>query len=296
MIQPLYYDQVVEWRQKRFKNRWKKFAWKLLYSTLSIFTLILVIYVFIYLTRFETDAIQRVLVYNLVFVGLYILFTYDALDEYRELGLISSFIFPMGFFLYMTFFASDLSFISFFILPIILGGAYFSILDVLRGRVILKKTRYPQEQPVFYYEDGSVRSYKRKLLLERWNIIWYKVLFVLSFFLLFFGALILDVFMYIFKPGPLVTFAALNMISIGFILMTADIAWTEFKEKRYISSLLALIYCEFMFILTSFGKIVIPHENAIFFVLFFVVLVLVSPIDMLMVYIRNKLRKDQCKT
>ncbi len=296
MIQPLYYDQVVEWRQKKFKNRWKKFAWKLLYSALSIFTLILFISVFLYGTRFESDTFQRILFYNLVFVGIYILLTYDALDEYQELGLISSFIFPMGIFLYITSLASDLPIISFFILPIIIGGVYFSIFDVLRGRVILKKTPYPQEKPVFYYEDGSVRLYKRKLLLERWNIIWYKIIFILSFFLLLIGSPTIGVFMHIFKPGPLVSFAALNMISIGFIFMTADIAWTEFTEKRYISSLIALIYCELMFILTSFGKIVVSHEDAIFFVLFFVVLVLVSPIDMLLVYFRNKLGKDQGKT
>ncbi len=225
-------------------------------------------------SMYGLGSLGKLLYFHLIATGIYILFIHNAVCEWNNLRVISGIILPLALFSEIT--LSTLGILEFpFFIYVAFILVYISFFDILRGRVKLKATSYTHENPDVYHDDGSVRCYKRRLILERWNNTKYIIVFFLSFVLLGAGALGFEDIMVYLGHDAVQIFVVLNMISLGFILMTAEMAFTEFKERMYISSIVALLFCEAFFALYALGSLVIVLEGSIFLGSIFVLLVFV---------------------
>ncbi len=239
------------------------------------------------------SPLGKLLYFHLIATGIYILLIRNAVCEWNNLKLISGIILPIALFSEITLLALGIIVLPFFIYTAFIV-VHVSFFDILRGRVKLKAISYTHEHPDVYHDDGSVRCYKRKLILERWNSTKHIIAFFMSFLLLVSGILIFEDLMIYLGRDAMQIFAVLNIIFLGFILMTAEMAFTEFKERKYISSIVALIFCELFFALYALGTMVIAVGESIFFLgPIFALLVFVSPLDMLIEKIKESYLKNR---
>lgn len=285
-----YIKDIIEWRKLEAKHKWKHIPFVLLIiGSLALF-LTGTYYSSKVFTRFDLNLFGKTIYYHLIASGLYIILIHEAVHEWKELKLVSSFALPIAIFFEITFFTLGVAIYPFIIFVAIVI-AYFLVMDVLRGCVKLKKT--PNHHGTPPPSDDSIRNYKRSLILRRWNNRRFKVIFILSFILLFFGVLGFEVIVEYLGYGSIQIFVILNMISLGFILMTAELAFTEFKERSYIGSIMALFFCEISFGLYAFEVMYITNEDILFLVFIYVLLVLASPIDILFAHTRRYLSRPK---